>query len=370
MDLRRWELQMLRRLLRLRRRATESFMDFNRRTAFCIRSWQHQYRVPSLAFCVLKAVFKAAWRQHFVQPNGDGFPLRFANDFRSAVWWETVQCLSTPHKRRKTGFQHFNRGQQTFSWEHPFVEAWGGHWTIRRDACPTADEWLKSFTTFVEVFSCKWELPWMTNDVDKSSYGREEMWTSVRVPASIDDPPAPKANPRELRWSHGGKRLWIQADNQLVAHAYSGVATVAARHLQPICIRIGRKLESLLFGGWRPRLDEEAFIEWDPRELNSVADHAANAAFDFGADWDRIGIENTILTTSRWWRVTMDGASRGDGTAAAGIAIYCYEGPAKAQVVDRAGRVLDGVTSSLVAELIALELVLEFFTKVLEICIS
>ena len=55
---------------------------------------------------------------------------------------------------------------------------------------------------------------------------------------------------------------------------------------------------------------------------------------------------------------------------AAGIAICCYEVPAKVQLVARAGRVLDGVTSSLVAELIALDLGLELFTKVLEICIS
>ena len=49
-DLRKWELQMLRRLLRLRRSPVESFMEFNRRTAARIYRWQQQYGVKSLFF--------------------------------------------------------------------------------------------------------------------------------------------------------------------------------------------------------------------------------------------------------------------------------------------------------------------------------
>ena len=67
----------------------------------------------------------------------------------------------------------------------------------------------------------------------------------------------------------------------------------------------------------------------------------------------------------------MDGAyRRGDGTAAAGVAIYCYEEPDTKLLIARAGRLLDGVTSSLVAELIALELGLDLFTIFLGRCVS
>ena len=225
-------------------------------------------------------------------------------------------------------------------------------------------------TEFVESLSSQWELPCMTNGFGISPCSREEPWTSIRQLASIDHPLVLKANPRELKWSHGHKRLWIQTDNQLVANAFSGIATLAATHVQPICIRIGRRLESLMFAGWRPRLDEEAFIEWDSRDFNSVADHAANAALDFGADWDRVEFGETILTTSRLCRVSVDGAYRGDGTAAAGIAIYSYDELDTKQLIARFGRILDGVTSSLVAELIALELGLESFAKIMERCIS
>ena len=140
---------------------------------------QHTYGVKSLFYCVLKAVFKAAWRHPLVQPSDDGYPLRFANRFRNAAWWETIQCLSTPHKRRRVGCQHSNRGQPTSSWEHPFVQAWGPHWHNRRDACATAEEWSRCFSEFLETLSRQWDLPWLWDDT----------WLSVKLPARIDNPP-------------------------------------------------------------------------------------------------------------------------------------------------------------------------------------
>ena len=107
--------------------------------------------------------------------------------------------------------------------------------------------------------------------------------------------------------------------------------------MQPICIRIARKLQRLLLDGWRPRLDTEAFIEWDPRNFNAVADHAANAALDFGADWDELEMGDVNLTTSKCWRLSVDGAHRADGTAAAGIAIYSYDKPNTKSLIARFG---------------------------------
>ena len=66
----------------------------------------------------------------------------------------------------------------------------------------------------------------------------------------------------------------------------------------------------------------------------------------------------------------MDGAFRGDGTAAAGIAIYSYDEPISRNLVARLGRILEGVSSSLVAELIAVECDLELFMMSLEESVS
>ena len=152
-----------------------------------------------------------------------------------------------------------------------------------------------------------------------------EAWTTAKLPAVIDEPPLLDTNPRELVWADGCKRLWIQTDNKLIADAFAGNATLSAAYLQPLCIRIGRNLAMLLHTGWRPRLDTEAFIEWDARSFNAVADHAANSALDNHTDWDRLGSDHLLVTTSQRWRLCVDGAYRGDGTAAAGVAIYYYD---------------------------------------------
>ena len=238
-----------------------------------------------LIFCVLKAVFMAAWRQHFVQPTDGEYPLRFANAFRNAAWWETIQCLSTPHKRRRIGCQHSSRGQPASSWEHPFIQAWGPHWCNRRDACASAEAWSKCFSQFLEMLSRHWELPWLCPDADQAPFANAEPWTSLKLPSLVENPPLIIPNPREQVWASDHRRLWIQSDNPLVANAFSGEAALCTTYLQPICIRIARKLQMLLHTGWKPRLNTVAFIEWDPRHFNAVADHAANAALDCGREW-------------------------------------------------------------------------------------
>ena len=117
-------------------------------------------------------------------------------------------------------------------------------------------------------------------------------------------------------------------------------------------------------------MDTEAFIEWDPRHFNAVADHAANAALDAGTDWDKLEMGDVTVTTSRFWRLCVDGAFRGDGTAAAGIAIFSYDEMNTRSLVARFGCMLDGVSSSVVAELIAVELGLEVFMTILQESVS
>jgi len=120
-------------------------------------------------------------------------------------------------------------------------------------------------------------------------------------------------------------------------------------------------LEKLFHSGWRPRLESVAFIEWDPRDFNTVADHAANSALDSGCNWDRMGSDEILVTTARRWRLSVDGAYRGDGTAAAGVAIYAYDEMGASSLMARCGRILRDVTSALVAELVALEIGLDVF---------
>ena len=104
------------------------------------------------------------------------------------------------------------------------------------------------------------------------------------------------------------------------------------------------------------------FVEWDPREFNSEADHAANAALDADMDWERV---SEVPQADRW-RLSVDGAYRRGAKAAAGVVLHCYNSEGDRQTVARYGFLLAEVTSSLVAELAALELGLEKFAEVVK----
>eukprot|EP00973_Karenia_brevis_P076613 10642233-Karenia_brevis.AAC.1 len=75
-----------------------------------------------------------------------------------------------------------------------------------------------------------------------------------------------------------------------------------------------------------PLTNTSDYIIWDARSLNSVADHAANAALDLGNFWERV--DDLELTRSRAafanFRVCVDGAMRSEGQASGGMAILAY----------------------------------------------
>ena len=106
-------------------------------------------------------------------------------------------------------------------------------------------------------------------------------------------------------------------------------------------------------------------MEWDPREYNTTADHAANHALDAGTAWaDDLGEQpEEKVRAHADLRLCVDGALRGGKHAAAGVTLYTYRPREGRKLVYRAGRRLQGVHSAFVAELIALELGLNFMTN-------
>ena len=127
-------------------------------------------------------------------------------------------------------------------------------------------------------------------------------------------------------------------------------------------------MELLHASGWRPRLDSEPFVEGDRRSFNTLADHAANVALDGGRDWERREHEGAqaFLRAGANLRLCIDGAKRGDGSSAAGLAILAYSPDHGQMLLYRAGRQLGRLSSAFVSEVIALEWGLEFLADLLQ----
>ena len=121
---------------------------------------------------------------------------------------------------------------------------------------------------------------------------------------------------------------------------------------------------SMITGGFRPRQDTTNFIEWDSRDLNTYADHAANLALDLGTEWEKKNDAAIAEAKSEKasFLLCCDGAFRKGGSSAAGVAFFSYIGGTRTLLLI-AGRPMGFLSTSFVSDLLALEMCLARFME-------
>ena len=360
-EVRTWELQLLRRLLRLRRRPEEGAMNYNMRTSSMICKWLSNSRLDSAHVKVIRFVYKAAWREKAFHLDGGDAPLKQVRSYRDAMWWQTWQAISTRAERQRLGIRHAQVGQQKTAWEHPFVTVWGLDWRSRLQNAATLSEWMKSCGEFVETLCDKWHLPVIAETKPVLSLFMQ----TIKLKTTIHDPPDLLFNPKQEAWGEGHRRIWIQTDNQQVAAIFNGSSLLCGDGLRPPCVRIARLLSKLLQAGCLPRKDTTAIIEWDPREFNGVADHAANCALDMRSAWELRAdrMRHRLVDPHVNYRICVDGARRGGGHASGGMLVLAYTGRGDPEYLYRAGVGFGCLDSAFSAEVLAMEWALEEFFK-------
>ena len=361
--LRTWELKKLRRVLRLRRRPLENAEHYNIRTSRIIEHWCAKYGVTLLYFRVLKAVYKEAFKDSTFTLDHAAAPLRFARSYRSSLWWETLGALVTSAKRRKLGFVHRQAGQQKPAWEHPFVCVWTCNWRLRLVSCRSLSQWMAGFADFSNSICDLWHLPRPGNfRAAESSIGA---LVTFKLPSTIEDIPALPANCKENSWDSYGRRIWIQTDNQGLALIMAGHAKLEIEEYRPLFVRTSRLVMQMIESGWSPRTDIADMVEWDGRELNTVADHAANMALDIGEEWVRRDTEaiREAKCSQANFRLCFDGARRGNAEASGGLAVFAYYPSGRRVLLLRAGKPFGPLGSAFLAEALALEWCLSVFRK-------
>jgi hypothetical protein len=193
-EARTWELGMLRKMMKLRRRPGEEAKGYNMRTAGQIKHWLQQYSSPMIPVRILKAVYKQAWKEtHFSLDNGDN-PLEWARSCRSAAWWQTCCGLASSFKRRRAGINHGRPGQQRADWENPFLVWRGCQWRDERRSCHNLRSWMNGFDGFVNFLAERWNLPWLRQE---SKAGEaSDLPCTHKLRTSITDVPFLPAHPR------------------------------------------------------------------------------------------------------------------------------------------------------------------------------
>ena len=231
----------------------------------------------------------------------------------------------------------------------------------------TFKAWMGKFKCFLERLSKQWNLPWLQQGTEQRAEGGA--WITIKLTSSINDAPIFIANPRATAWESESGRVWVQTDNQQVGQVFDGLSRYEPGAMRPVRVRIARSLYGLLEEGKMPRMNSAAFVEWDPRELNTLADHAANMALDEKTGWHRVEWKQLqqAVAPKKNLRLCVDGALHGDRSSAAGFALIAY--PEEA-VLCRAGRQLGKLTAAFVAEMLALEWAMNILVRLIGIDIN
>ena len=151
-----------------------------------------------------------------------------------------------------------------------------------------------------------------------------------------------------------------------MAFTVNGSSVLCGDGLRPPCVRIARWLRTLLEVGFRPRTNTTANIDWVPRELNGVADHASNCALDMRSSWELQSVE-----MSQWLgdqhvknRFCVDGARRGERHASGGMLVMAYTSYGNPTYLYRAGGVVGCLDSAFSAEVLDMVWGLQEFSNI------
>ena len=220
---------------------------------------------------------------------------------------------------------------------------------------------MSSFADFSNLLCDCWNIPRLVPA--DNSIANPIM--TYKLPASIEDIPALPVNCKESSWDGFANRIWIQTDNLGIEQILAGRAKLELPELRPLFIRVARILWEMLLAGWKPRTDISDIVEWDRREFNTIADHAANMALDLGQEWVRKDPE-AIHEAKRCYghvnfRICFDGARRGNAEASGGLAVFAYYPTGRRDLLLRAGKPFGKLPSAFMAESLAMEWCLQTF---------
>ena len=256
---------------------------------------------------------------------------------------------------------HASSGQQKKAWEHPFCIVWGNGWGAKLDSCGSLGEWMDYYRRFAATLYEVWSLP----GIHQPGQQPKPMLT-IKLPSATDDVPPLLPNPKEALWGSRQSRIWIQTDNQQLDELFSGSSQLDQLQLRPLCVTIARRLYNLLEAGYRPTDDIANFVEWDLRQYNAVADHAANCALALSAPWawkDDQALQHARHSKSNL-RMCIDGARKSSGRSAGGMVVYGYQDSGDKVLLYRAGVDFGTLSSAFLAEAMALEWALDIFFSI------
>ena len=265
--LRIWELGKLRRVLCLRRRPHECWVDYVKRTGVIVARQLKKHNQPRVQTLAMRRVRIAAWQM--VSCPSDAKGRRYWEESVTwrcdEMWRDEYITVSKEDYRNSTQWKRPLPGRPTY-WERPSTRFLGDAWIPKLKACNTWTEWL----SLTKEFEYSWHVMLNMKPPESSSVGDSPVEHSKR--------PRNDSDPWNVAWpSDTHRRLQVLGDNKVVINWMNGAWEVKGEeHAVPVRGVVDQFVRWFLGGTFRPRTDESDWCRHIFRESSKAADTHAN----------------------------------------------------------------------------------------------
>lgn len=279
---RRWEYKWLRKFcFNNRRRAGEGHSVFCQRTAGLIKKWMHELNVQPIHICILKRVFRGAWRERHVLVGTGDAPLDWVRNHLCAAEWAGI-VLEPAWKRAKFGGPCHSRTGHIVQWEDVFVGAFGEPWRALRDA-GSKSAWYGKEGYFINFWCRKWGLPGLgsceTHERQDIPAGPANHGEHMQLPEHVH-------HKHDDGWDQHASTFMVVTDNQLLADILMGRAELKQELVKPVWEELMRRLLILqLRGQLQPWVECMDPVQWRPRRYNVQSDALAGYTMNKKQSW-------------------------------------------------------------------------------------
>ena len=260
------------------------------------------------------------------------------------------------NKRRRTG--------PVRMWEDVLVEGCGIHWRDVRAQCADSSDWNLISHSAISQLTYKYKLPHAPALLAASQKISSPPTSRGHVLLQEVDQPIVALMSEDVA---AGPGLTIVGDCLSLANVLNGESVLLSSGLAPLCTRVTDNLITL-FKYLNQYAHTNTFITWRPRQLNQMADSAANQCMDSNTNhvkWNLPLPSLAKLQTLRVIAFSDGGLSKDDRRAATGWFILALDG-LEAWILGSGGTVVQSNGfGSFAIEAFALE---DLITNLLYLC--
>jgi ribonuclease HI len=317
-----WESGLLRRIVGIKKKPSETWVGYHKRAARTSRSLFMRYAGKPCYVIALERYHKAAANVKNMNDSKYVHSLfGHAATWRGTHYWKTMQGVAAGQTTAEVWRHQVNFNGRKTRWDHLLYEVYAESWVTRA----SSSDWHASQAEFTSkaLRLCGMDLPGLSRSNRKKGY----LYSKGLIAKSAR---CLEYDATLVPWmrhtaEEGDKQIMVEvlSDSQLAVNWLLGVGKVGDTYRQRVAAVQNRMQSAWTNRSVLPRLPWADVFRHIYRELNVFADEAAKKALDERADFciHHAAFARMNASIPKYVRIFTDGSHK-NGLAAAGYVVF------------------------------------------------